>query len=202
MSRPKKYPDELVARGVRPLGVVVDERQRPAVGAAGLFASTEAAPQLAPRRVQVVVLPEREALDDAQPASRPTAPRRRRRPAVELDDRRVREAKELTGQRRQDMPPPVAEGLLEDHYHSTIGRTSTGPPRGAAGIRAASSITASRSSGPEQAVAADRVLRLGERTVGGQRPASCARTVVAVSGAASCSPGADARGLADRPVAP
>ena len=31
-------------------------------------------------------------------------------------------------------------------YHSTIGRTSTAPPRRAAGIRAASSIAASRSS--------------------------------------------------------
>ena len=42
--------------------------------------------------------------------------------------------------------PLVAEGLLEAAYHSTIGRTSIAPPMRAAGIRAASSIAASRSS--------------------------------------------------------
>ena len=36
--------------------------------------------------------------------------------------------------------------LLEDRYHSTMGRTSIAPPRRAAGIREASSIAASRSS--------------------------------------------------------
>jgi hypothetical protein len=45
---------------------------------------------------------------------------------------------------REDAAPLVAEDLLEDRYHSTIGRTSTAPPRRAAGIRAASSIAASR----------------------------------------------------------
>ena len=43
-------------------------------------------------------------------------------------------------------PHCVAEDLLEDRYHSTIGRTSIAPPMRAAGIRAASSIAASRSS--------------------------------------------------------
>src|ERR1017187_3308280 len=42
--------------------------------------------------------------------------------------------------------PLVAESLLEDRYHSIIGRTSTAPPRRAAGILAASSSAASRSS--------------------------------------------------------
>lgn len=44
----------------------------------------------------------------------------------------------------QDTAPLVAEGLLEDRYHSTIGRTSIAPPIRAAGTREASSIAASR----------------------------------------------------------
>ena len=56
------------------------------------------------------------------------------------------EVAEKADQRRQDAPPLVAEGLLEDRYRSTIGRTSTAPPMRAAGIRDASSIAASRSS--------------------------------------------------------
>ena len=56
------------------------------------------------------------------------------------------EVAEEADQGSEDVSPLVAEGLLEDRYHSTIGRTSTAPPRRAAGIRAASSIAASRSS--------------------------------------------------------
>ena len=56
------------------------------------------------------------------------------------------EVAEEADQGSEDASPLVAEDLLEDRYHSTIGRTSTAPPRRAAGIRAASSIAASRSS--------------------------------------------------------
>ena len=53
------------------------------------------------------------------------------------------EVAEEADQRRQDAAPFVAEDLL---YHSWIGRTSTAPPRRAAGMRAATSIASSRSS--------------------------------------------------------
>ena len=53
---------------------------------------------------------------------------------------------EEADQGREDEPPFVAEDVLEDRYHSTIGRTSIAPPIRAAGIRAASSIAPSRSS--------------------------------------------------------
>jgi hypothetical protein len=56
------------------------------------------------------------------------------------------EVAEEADQPGQDTPPVVAEGLLENGYRSTIGRTSTAPPMRAAGIREASSIAASRSS--------------------------------------------------------
>ncbi len=56
------------------------------------------------------------------------------------------EVAEEADQGSEDTAPLVAEGLLEDRYHSTIGRTSIAPPMRAAGIRAASSIAASRSS--------------------------------------------------------
>ena len=56
------------------------------------------------------------------------------------------EVAEEADQRSEDPAPLVAEGPLEDRYHSTIGRTSIAPPRRAAGMRAASSIAASRSS--------------------------------------------------------
>ena len=56
------------------------------------------------------------------------------------------EVAEEADQRGEDAAPLVAEGLLEDRYHSAIGRTSIAPPMRAAGIRAASSIAASRSS--------------------------------------------------------
>ncbi len=56
------------------------------------------------------------------------------------------EVAEEADQGSEDASPLVAEDLVEDRYHSTIGRTSIAPPRRAAGMRAASSIAASRSS--------------------------------------------------------
>ena len=56
------------------------------------------------------------------------------------------EVAEEADQVGEDASPLVAEDLLEVRQHSTIGRTSTAPPIRAAGIRAASSIAASRSS--------------------------------------------------------
>jgi hypothetical protein len=57
------------------------------------------------------------------------------------------EVAEEADERSEDAAPLLAEGLLEDRQRSaTIGRTSTAPPRRAAGIREASSIAASRSS--------------------------------------------------------
>ena len=75
------------------------------------------------------------------------------RPALRRDGERLLggllgevEVAEEADQGSEDASPLVAEGLLEDRYHSTIGRTSTAPPRRAAGMRDASSIAASRSS--------------------------------------------------------
>ena len=48
--------------------------------------------------------------------------------------------------RGEDVAPLLAEDLFENAYHCMIGRTSTAPPRRAAGIRAASSMALSRSS--------------------------------------------------------
>ena len=56
------------------------------------------------------------------------------------------EVAEEADQRGEDAAPLLAEGLLEDRYRSTSGRTSIAPPMRAAGIRDASSIAASRSS--------------------------------------------------------
>ena len=56
------------------------------------------------------------------------------------------EVAEEADQRSEDAAPVVAERLLEDRYRPTSGRTSIAPPKRAAGIRAASSIAASRSS--------------------------------------------------------
>jgi hypothetical protein len=53
---------------------------------------------------------------------------------------------EEADQSSEDISPLLAEALLEAPYHSTIGRTSIAPPMLAAGIRAASSSAASRSS--------------------------------------------------------
>jgi hypothetical protein len=56
------------------------------------------------------------------------------------------EVAEEADQRSEDATPLLAEGLVQDRYRSTIGRISIAPPMLAAGIRAASSIAASRSS--------------------------------------------------------
>ena len=56
------------------------------------------------------------------------------------------EIAEEADQAGEDASPLVAEGLLEDRHHSTIGRTSIAPPMRAAGTCAASSMAASRSS--------------------------------------------------------
>ena len=56
------------------------------------------------------------------------------------------EVAEEADQAGEDASPLVAEDLLEDRYRSTTGRTSTAPPRRAAGMRDASSIAESRSS--------------------------------------------------------
>ena len=56
------------------------------------------------------------------------------------------EVAEEADQAGEDAAPLLTEDLLEDGYHSAIGRTSTAPPMRAAGMRDASSIAASRSS--------------------------------------------------------
>ena len=56
------------------------------------------------------------------------------------------EVAEEADQAGEDAAPLVAEGLVQNRYHSATGRTSTAPPRRAAGTRAATSIAASRSS--------------------------------------------------------
>src|SRR5438105_3529297 len=56
------------------------------------------------------------------------------------------EVAEEADQCSEDAAPLVAERLLEDRYCPGTGRTSTAPPMLAAGMRAASSIAASRSS--------------------------------------------------------
>ena len=56
------------------------------------------------------------------------------------------EVAEEADQAREHAAPLVVEGLLEDRYDPFSGRTSTAPPSRAAGMRAASSIAASRSS--------------------------------------------------------
>ena len=78
---------------------------------------------------------------------------RRHQPALRGDRERLLrgllgevEVAEKADQRGEHTSPLVAEGLVEGRYHSMIGRTSIAPPRRAAGIRAASSIAASRSS--------------------------------------------------------
>ena len=75
------------------------------------------------------------------------------RPALRRDRERLLrgflgevEVAEEADQRSEDASPLLAEGLFEDRYHSTSGRTSIAPPMRAAGIREASSIAASRSS--------------------------------------------------------
>ncbi len=56
------------------------------------------------------------------------------------------EVAEEADQAGEDTSPLVSKDLFETCYHSTIGRTSIAPPMRAAGMRAANSIAASRSS--------------------------------------------------------
>jgi hypothetical protein len=56
-----------------PLGVVVDQPQRSAIRVARLVRSPEAPQQLAPGRVQIPVVVEVQAVDDAGPAPGPSA---------------------------------------------------------------------------------------------------------------------------------
>jgi hypothetical protein len=56
------------------------------------------------------------------------------------------EVAEVTDQAGDDAAPLVSKDLLEQRYLSTSGRTSIAPPIRAAGIRAAISSAASRSS--------------------------------------------------------
>jgi hypothetical protein len=56
------------------------------------------------------------------------------------------EVAEEADQAGEDAAPLVAEDLVEDRYPALSGRTSTAPPRRAAGMRAASAMAASRSS--------------------------------------------------------
>ncbi len=72
----------------------MSQRQRAAVGVVGLVGSTEAAQQLAPRRVQVAIVLECELIDDAE-ARLGTIRLGDGDGAVQLDDRRVGEAGEL-----------------------------------------------------------------------------------------------------------
>src|SRR4029450_58303 len=92
---------------------------------------------------------------------------------------------EETEQVGEDAAPLVAEDLVEDRYHSAIGRTSTAPPRRAAGMRAASSIAASRSSASKtrSPPRASLVATKGPSVVS-VSPFST-RTVVAVPGSSS-----------------
>ena len=110
------------------------------------------------------------------------------------------EVAEEADQGSEDASPLVAEDLLEGRYHSTIGRTSIAPPRRAAGIRAASSIAASRSSASKKQVAADRLLDLDERAVGGQRLAVLHPDGGRRLGVGQLQPGRDAGRLVDRLV--
>ena len=79
------------------------------------------------------------------------------------------EVAEEADQAGEDAAPLVAEDLLEQRYLSTSGRTSIAPPIRAAGMRAAISSAASRSSASTTQVAAEVLLRLDERAVGEQR---------------------------------
>src|SRR5207253_8625843 len=99
------------------------------------------------------------------------------------------EVAEEADQARENAAPLIAEDLLEDAQYSTIGRTSTAPPRRAAGIRAASSIAASRSSASNSKYppTASLISTNGQSVV--SVLPSCTRTVVAVSGAPSPRPG-------------
>src|SRR5215207_6651011 len=89
----------------------------------------------------------------------------------------------------EDAAPLVAEDPFEDCYRSTTGRTSTAPPRRAAGMRDASSMAASRSSASNrsQPPSASLTVTNGPSVV--SVSPSSTRTVVAVSGSSICRPG-------------
>src|SRR5207237_10347617 len=99
------------------------------------------------------------------------------------------EVAEEADQAGEDAAPLVAEDLLERHYPSLTGRTSTAPPMRAAGMREATSIAASRSSASNrsQPPSASLTATNGPSVV--SVLPSCTRTVVADSGASSGRPG-------------
>src|SRR5262249_9530317 len=99
------------------------------------------------------------------------------------------EIAEEADQRREDPPPLVPKRPFEDRYQSLVGRISIAPPIRAAGIRAASSIAASRSSASNvpNPSSASLVSTNGPSVV--SVFPSCPRTVVAVSGGARPMPG-------------
>ena len=66
-------------------------------------------------------------------------------------------------------PHCVAEDLLEVGYHSTMGRTSIAPPMPRRRDPRGQLDRGVEVVGLEDEVAADRLLRLGERAVGDQR---------------------------------
>ena len=68
------------------------------------------------------------------------------------------EVAEEADQRGEDAAPLVAEGLVEDRYHSTTGRTSIAPPMLAAGILRGHLDGGVEVVGLEEEVAADRLL--------------------------------------------
>ena len=126
------------------------EVERALVGGASLRCAVEPAQELRPGRVEIGVNIEIEALERDQPGARvrwlAVA-----RPAFGRDRERFLsgllgkvEVAEEADQGSEDAAPMLAEGLLDQR--STTGRTSIAPPSRAAGMRAASSIAASRSS--------------------------------------------------------
>src|ERR1019366_3475683 len=117
------------------------------------------------------------------------------RPALRGDRKGLRrgflgeiEVAEEADQRSEDASPLLAEGLLQDRYHSMIGRTSIAPPMLAAGIRAASSIAASRSSASKKRKPPIASLSSANGPSVVSVVPSCTRTVVAVSGGCICWP--------------
>src|SRR5215218_2326877 len=99
------------------------------------------------------------------------------------------EVAEETDQVGEDASPLVAEDLVEDRYHSAIGRTSTAPPMRAAGMRAASSIAASMSSASNTRYPPSASLTATNGPSVVSVLPSSTRTVVAVWGSSSWRPG-------------
>ena len=93
-----------------PLGVVADQRQRPEIRVARLVGPAQAAQQLALGRVQVVVVLQREAIDDLE-AGLGTLLLGDRHGAAELHDRRARDACELAVQRGDLRPVTLIVGV-------------------------------------------------------------------------------------------